>query len=159
MAGTAEDQEPPADVGVAVLAHRGEGMLDETARRAATQERPFSTPRGMPDPAEVARILRRLQAMREARGCRAAKPRATNAAVSSVPERHKVVPPSPRGAAIGATGPEAKALAEVKAFVKKGGDLNGDYRRGLTALHWAARHGYVEVTAIAAILRSHGGKQ
>jgi len=36
----------------------------------------------------------------------------------------------------------------VKAFVEKGGDLDRDYARGLTALHWAARHGHVEAARL-----------
>lgn len=45
------------------------------------------------------------------------------------------------------TGREARALEEVKAFIRRGGNINGNYSKGFTALHWAARHGYATVVA------------
>jgi len=40
---------------------------------------------------------------------------------------------------------QVKALEEVKTLLKKGGAVNGDYGKGLTPLHWAARHGFTQV--------------
>lgn len=48
---------------------------------------------------------------------------------------------------------QAKALAEVRALIEKGGDVNAHDAKGFTPIHWAARNGYEDV---AKFLVEHG---